>query len=120
MYKSLMEIADLTLIRLTNTQKAVLLNIYSAQTPELAFDSTTGTLSSMNARNFLIKNALVQLNGNQLRITTAGSDVLENNGLLDETGQITDIGQQLHDAYEQQSQQYAESLIPFRLLKMLN
>lgn len=117
MYKSLLEIADPTIVRLTDTQKAVLLSIFSAQTPELAYESTTGNISVTNARDYLLKTGLVIAAPGQLKATGSGSDVLEDSGLLDPSGEVTEDGTKLMDAFNEQKRKFLESLTPFRTLK---
>ncbi len=117
MYKSLLEITDPNIIRLTDTQKAVLLSIFSAQTPELAYESTTGSIPVVNARDYLIKTGLIIAGSGQLKITGHGSDVLEDSGLLDHSGEVTEIGLQLIDQFNEQKRKFDESLSPFRTLK---
>lgn len=117
MYKSLLEIADPTIIRLTDTQKAVLLSIFSAQTPELAYESTTGNISVTNARDYLLKTGLIIAGTGQLKATGSGSDVLEDSGLLDPNGEVTELGTNMIDSFNEQKKRFLESLIPFRSLK---
>lgn len=117
MYKSLLEIADPNIVRLTDTQKAVLLSIFSAQTPELAYESTTGNMSVTNARDYLLKMGLVIAGTGQLKTTGAGSDVLEDSGLLDQSGEVTENGTKMIDAFNDQKRKFLESLVPFRTLK---
>lgn len=117
MFKSLLEFSELTIVRLTDVQKAVLMLIYSAQTPELGYESATGTIFITNARDYLLKIGLIISGTNQLKATSTGSDTLEANGLINAAGESTDLGNKLIDAYNNQKRKFTESLEPFRTFK---
>ncbi len=119
MYSFLTELADQTYTRLTNTQQAVLLSCYAAQTPELAYEATTGDEKITQSADFLIRHGLIQRGEGQVRVTSAGSDMLESNGLIDASGEVTETGIELLEKLEQHKVQFAESLIPYRTLKSL-
>lgn len=86
-----------TNVRLTDTQKSVLLSIYAAPTPETAYDTTTGSENVSQARNQLRSMGLVAVddNSNRAGVTDEGQTALANNNLIDDTGQLTDEGQQV-------------------------
>ena len=120
MFKKLLEISDPTFLRLSNIQKAVLTAIFAAQTPELAYEAALGSDATILARDFLIKNMLITIDDNRISITGTGSDILEINGLMDESGTISETGKKLVDGLTIHKQQFAESLIPYRTLKKLS
>ena len=86
-----------TNVRLTDTQKSVLLSIYAAPTPETAYDTTTGSENVSQARNQLRSMGLVAVddNSNRAGVTDEGQTARANNNLIDDTGQLTDEGQQV-------------------------
>ena len=88
-----------TNVRLTDTQKSVLLSIYAAPTTETAYDTTTGSENVSQARQQLRSMGLVAVddNSNRAGVTDAGQTALANNNLIDDTGQLTDEGQQVLD-----------------------
>jgi hypothetical protein len=88
-------------IKLTETQKKVLCNIYMAATPKLAYDYTVGDQYKVSAREFLIVNSFVRKSSsNELALTNIGYDMLVESGIIDETGELTDYGNQLFDNLE--------------------
>lgn len=119
MFKNLLEVIDPSQIRLSNTQKAVLVSIYSAQTPELAYEAATGSEAITSAKDFLLRHLLIREGNGQLATTSEGLEVLENNGLVDETGEITENGKKLIEALNVHRQEFMESLIPYRTIKSL-
>lgn len=119
MYTILAEVIDPSMIRLTNTQKAVLASIYAAQTPELAYEAATGSEAITGAKDFLLRHSLIRQGEMQLAVTSDGAEVLENNGIIDATGELTDIGNQYIDKLNQHRHEFQESLIPYRTLKKL-
>lgn len=117
MFEFLREAANPELLRLTSTQKAVLLSIFVAQTPELAADAAIGNEYTVSATEFLAKNNLIGTKDNGIGITSAGFDVLVANGLVDESGEVTEAGRELLAAFEEEKKAVEESLIPFKTLK---
>lgn len=88
-------------IKLTETQKKVLCNIYMAATPKLAYDYTVGDQYKASSREFLIVNSFVRKSSsNELALTNVGYDMLVESGIIDETGELTDYGNQLFDNFE--------------------
>jgi hypothetical protein len=119
MFNILLEISDPALLRLTDMQRSVLLTIFIAQTPELAYDAATGSEHIIEARDFLVRNSLITASSNKAETTSRGYDVLVANGLIDEQDNVTEQGKRLSDWFEKEKQQVRESLIPYRFLKQL-
>ena len=119
MFTILNEIVDASLLRLTNTQKAVLVSVFMAQTPALAYESTIGNEYITTSTDFLLFNALIGKSDDGVVITNKGYDVLLSNGLVDESGQPTEMAQTLMTEFEKENQQIRESLIPYRFMRSL-
>lgn len=119
MFNFLNEIVDPNYIRLTDTQQAVLLTIAVAQTPELAYEATSDGEYGTASKEYLLRALLITISGNQARVTSNGDEVLSANGLIDETGEISESGKELLDQYATKKYEMTESLIPFRTLKSL-
>lgn len=119
MFKNLLEISDPRNLRLTDIQKAVLLTVFVAQTPQLAFEATTGSEHIIQSRDFLAQNSLITLSSNAAKITSFGLDTLIANGLIDEMEQVTELGQKLLEWFEVEKRELMESKIPFRHIKSL-
>lgn len=117
MFKNLLEISDPRILRLTDTQKAVLLTIFSAQTPQLAFEAATGSEHIIQSREFLSKNSLIVVSSDGAKITGSGFEALIANGLIDEMEQVTELGQKLLEWFEAEKRELMESKIPFRHIK---
>lgn len=81
-------------VRLTDTQKSVLISIYAAPTPETAYDTTTGSENVTLARQQLRSLGLIAVDDGASRagVTDAGQEALTNNNLIDDMGQLTDEG----------------------------
>lgn len=84
-------------VRLTNTQKAVLLSIYAAPTPELAYDTTTGAENVRQAAIQLRNFGMIHLDSenNRAGVTDEGQTALQNNSLIDDIGEVTEEGEEM-------------------------
>lgn len=121
MYRLINEISSAVLPRLTDIQKSVLLLVFSAQTPRIAFDDTNGSQYISVARDFLYRNGLITVTVNSVKLTSSGYQSLIENGLIDETDRVTDLGIELTDKFNQMRIQIAEDAIPFKTFrKILN
>lgn len=97
--KFLQEMINPNSISLTNNQMGVLITVKISPTPEVAYENTNGSESSVYARNSLRTLGLLQVGSNKTALTPAGEQVLINYNLVDETGQMTDHGQQEYNDY---------------------
>ena len=111
--KSLLE-ASLT--NLSNHQKGLLASIYSSATPTQAYETSVGAGNSVEAKNILLKLGLVSEFGNELELTDAGKQALYDNNIIDDTGELTDEGNEQLENYEMNKQEYI-SLENFDMLK---
>lgn len=96
-------LGDNTTSRLTNTQKSVLLSIYTAATPEMAYEAMTGSDNVAQAGQQLRSMGLINVDssGSRAGVTDTGQEALTNNNLVDDTGQVTEEGQQMVDQQTQ-------------------
>lgn len=108
-------------IRLTNTQKEVLLSIYVAPTPELAFDATTGEVNIRQAALQLREFGMVNIDENENRagVTDEGQAELQNNSLIDDLGEVTPEGERFLGADRPQDNTF-ESADLSRLIRYLS
>lgn len=98
----LQEIINPNTVNLTNTQQGVLITIRLSPTPEVAYQSTNGAQQLVYARNTLRMLGLIKVGGNKVVLTNTGNNVLVNYNLTDETGQMTERGQQIMGNYNKQ------------------
>lgn len=97
--KFLQEIINPNSINLTNNQMGVLITVKISPTPEVAFENTNGSEASVYARNSLRTLGLLRVGGNKVVLTPSGEQVLTNYNLVDETGQMTEHGQNEYNDY---------------------
>lgn len=99
MFELLQSLLKEEIVRLTETQKRVLCNIFVAPTPRLAYEYTIGDEYKTDARLFLLDNGIVAYTSDELSdltITSHGEELMKSLGLLDEmTGDLTDYGKGL-------------------------
>lgn len=89
--------SDKASVRLTDTQKSVLLGIYVAPTQETAYDVTTGSENVHNAKIQLRKLELITVDDASTRaaVTDDGQVALSNNNLIDDMGEVTEVGNEV-------------------------
>lgn len=119
MYKLINEISGAVNPRLTDIQKSVLLLSFSAPTPQLAFEDANGSEYITSARDFLYRVGLITIGQNSIKITSDGYQSLIENGLIDETDQITEIGKELLDKFNQMRIEISEAAIPYRVFRSI-
>lgn len=103
-------------VMLTATQKAILAILYNSPSPETAFEAINGSPTLITARNLLERLQLIQVAGNKAVLTDAGRGAVVSNGLVDEQGQLTDLGAGLIEEVNQGTRKVSEG---FSLLKSL-
>ncbi len=106
-----------TIISPTNTQKAVLTKIKSAPTPEVAATEISKGNHLLTARDMLVKLNLITVDNNKAEITSQGEDVMKNQNLVDDMGELTDEGQK--HAYGDKKKP-APGPVPEGLIRLLN
>lgn len=109
--------------RLTDTQKTVLLGIYTAPTPEMAYETMTGSENVTEAGKQLRNMGLINVdsNGGRAGITDRGQETLANNNLIDDTGQMTEEGQKVIDQQQAVKTEFedATEAVAYPVLKKL-
>lgn len=110
-------------VRLTDTQKSVLLGVYAAPTPELAYEATTGSENVSQAAQLLRSMGLINVDseGSRAGVTDNGQTALANVNLIDDTGELTDEGQQLLDQQNQIKAEFqnATEAVKYSVLRKL-
>ncbi len=115
----LSEINDASSLRLTAVQKAVLIVVYTAQTPFLAYEAINGNEYIVYAKQFLENNGLIVANDSGIKISGSGYEALVQNGLIDNNGEPTEEGQQLSAAFAEQRAKIQEHKIDFYFIRNL-
>ena len=84
-------------LNLDNTQKAIIASIRVAPSPEMAYGVLIGARNSTTAGDDLVRAGYIRINNTlkQAELTTLGEKVLINDNLTDETGELTDRGEEL-------------------------
>ncbi len=85
---------------LTDTQKAILLLTHISETPQQAFETTSGTENSTRSRNLLQNLGMVTKDNKKLFLTKKGDDLLINYNLIDDMGELTELGIEILDNYK--------------------
>jgi len=114
------ELVNPNSVTLTSTQLGILATIEDAPTAEVAHERISGTLNLIIARNMLVDLNLITLSENKVALTDAGKTVSKSYNIVDETGGLTDRGQELVDQLTQDRDEYetvTES--PFKLIYKL-
>ncbi len=81
--------------RPTKTQKQVIAKIAGAATPTVANDAVSMGTNTVAARDALIKLGLIAVNGGEVSLTDAGTQLAVAENITDETGGLTPEGQAL-------------------------
>ena len=92
----------LTNVRLTDHQKAVLARTKNAQTPRIATDDTKKNTSMVTARDQLAKLGLITFDGVETTLTPQGEQLMKDESLIDDMGELTDSGTE--SAYDDKDQ----------------
>jgi len=89
------EVQILTNIRLSHAQKFVLAKLSLPEsTPLTAYSSISNDKNVVANRDVLVKLGMVQVGENEAAITEKGKDAMRNEGLTNDTGNLTDLGEQ--------------------------
>lgn len=81
--------------RLTSTQQEVIATISASATPVAAYDATSGSQNLLNARKALETLGAVSISGNGVELTQRGQQYALDYDIVDETGELTENGQEL-------------------------
>ena len=88
-------------LNLDNTEKAVIASIAISPSEEMGYAVLVGARNSTSARDSLERGGFIEVDDSKkaARLTARGEDVLTADNLTDETGELTDRGQQLVKGY---------------------
>jgi hypothetical protein len=89
------EIRILSGIHPTDNQKRVLAIIIASPSPKVANEELTGDENLMAARNILMKLGVVTVVAGAAELTDKGTQIAQDERITDETGQLTDLGNEL-------------------------
>jgi hypothetical protein len=92
----------LTNIRLTVHQKAVLTRTKVADSGRIATDNTSKNTQMTTAREQLAKLGLITFNGVETTVTDQGIQLMKDESLIDDAGELTDSGNEV--AYDDADQ----------------
>jgi predicted transcriptional regulator len=89
--------ADVDPIKLTQTQKVVMLTIKTASSSRVAYHEITNTENDIGATDILVDLELIEINDQSgtVEITDKGLQVLKDEQLIDDSDQLTTMGQKL-------------------------
>lgn len=85
----------LSSIRLTDNQKRAMARIIAAPTTKVAADEVSRDSNMIGARNTLINLGLIHFANDDAAVTEKGLQVMKDQALVDETGQLTPDGEEL-------------------------
>jgi hypothetical protein len=88
------EVRVLTNVRLSETQKIVMTRIVAADNPHVAYEGVNEGRNLVSSAKELVQIGLIELFQGQANITDKGNQVLQNEGLTDESGELTEQGDQ--------------------------
>lgn len=88
------EAQTITNIHLSDTQKVVLTKIIASATPTTAHEAISDGRNLVEARNLLAKLGLIQFDQGTAAVTPEGEEVMRDENLIDEMGQLTPDGEQ--------------------------
>lgn len=85
------------MLNLDNTEKAVIASMAISPSEEMAYAVMNGARNSMAAMDTLRKMGYIRVNDEDKKamLTDKGREVLVSNNLTDETGKLTELGQEL-------------------------
>ena len=112
-FNILSEIGDLSNIRLTTIQQGVLLSIFLAKTPELAYAETVGSERRVAATELLHNTGLIKRSAEEAAVTSDGYDLLISSGLISpDTDRITDDGEDAVNNFRELDYTVREGKVP--------
>lgn len=85
----------LTTVHPTTNQKCVLAKIVAAPTPSVAASNISTDANMVAARNMLMKLGAITFSNGEASLTDRGRQVAEDENIIDQSGQLTQQGQQL-------------------------
>lgn len=79
----------------TENQKRVLAKIAAAPTPTVAAEEISKNANLVAARNMLMKLGVITFADNEAALTDKGQQIAQEENVVDEGGQLTELGQKL-------------------------
>lgn len=99
------ELKDILLeqMRLNNSQLGAIASIAISPTPEMAYGTLTGARNSVSDRNALERAGYINVNDQDrtATLTDSGQDVLRSENLMDDTGELTERGEEIVATYRE-------------------
>lgn len=99
--RSLKTILNEQKLNLDNTEKAIIASMAIAPTPEMAYSIVRGARNAVTARDSLEQSGYITVSyeNKTAELTKQGQDVLTSENLTDETGELTERGEELVARY---------------------
>lgn len=90
-------------LNLNNTQKGMIATISVSATPSLAYGNILGARNAMASADILQSMGYIRINHdtNEAELTPRGEDVLRQENIKDEAGELTERGEELVNWYNQ-------------------
>lgn len=103
----------LTSIHLSDIQKEVLAKVKAAPNTTMAWEEIIGVSADVDnnyaaARDVLGNLGLLKVGDGELEVTQKGEEVMKDSNLIDDMGELTDVGRELASNNTQQAQQSAQ------------
>lgn len=92
----------LNTFRPTTIQKQVIAKIAAAATPTVAGDAVSMGANTVSARDMLAKLGVITFGSGEASLTDLGTQIAAAENIVDETGELTQVGQSLAGAKETQ------------------
>lgn len=95
----------------TTAQKTVLCKTKAAPTPQVAAREISRGQNLLAARDMLVRLGLLTVEDNEANVTAEGEEVMRNQNLLDENGELTPEGAKLAGVGEVRAESVLQSLV---------
>jgi hypothetical protein len=86
---------EITSLSLSDSQKMLLAKIQAAPTPLAGGDEVKNGPKAMETAKILIDLGLIEYNDNQAQVADKASEIMVQNNITDESGELSQYGQQL-------------------------
>ena len=88
-------------LNLNSTQKGIIASMAIAPTPQMAYGVLTGARNAVSQRGSLERAGYIKVNDVEKTavLTNSGRDILTSENLLDDSGNLTDRGEELVSLY---------------------
>lgn len=89
------EVRILSAIHPTDNQKRILAKIVAAPTSKVGGEDISNDVNLVAARNILVKLGLIAFNNGEATLTDQGTQVAQDENIIDQTGALTPTGEAL-------------------------